>query len=383
MTNEDELTDRRDNSRTIRARRGSEIVAKSWATEAAVRMLMNNLDDEVAEDPQSLVVYGGIGRAARNWACYDKIVETLERLERRRNLADPVGQAGRRVPHPQGRAARAPRQLQPRPQMGDLGDVQRARSRRADDVRPDDRRQLDLHRHPGHRPRHVRNLRRNGPPALWRRPHGQMDPDRRPRRDGRRAAARRGHGRGALHRGRSARKAGSRSASKPATSTAARPASTRRSTIIAEATEPTSRRPARQRRRNPPRNGRARHPPRRGHRPDQRARPRQRLLPGRLERRQMAGDARARPASRRRRRAPVDGRATSKRCSPSRRWASRPSIMATTSARKPRTRASPTRSTSPASSPPTSGPCSAAASARSAGSLCRAIPRTSTRPTSG
>ncbi|MEO6225336.1 MAG: urocanate hydratase [Sphingomicrobium sp.] len=72
--------DRRDNSRHIRARRGSEIVAKSWATEAAVRMLMNNLDDEVAEDPQNLVVYGGIGRAARNWQCYDKIVETLERL---------------------------------------------------------------------------------------------------------------------------------------------------------------------------------------------------------------------------------------------------------------------------------------------------------------
>ena len=71
---------RRDNSRHIRARRGSEIVAKSWATEAAVRMLMNNLDDEVAEDPQSLVVYGGIGRAARNWACFDRIVETLERL---------------------------------------------------------------------------------------------------------------------------------------------------------------------------------------------------------------------------------------------------------------------------------------------------------------
>jgi urocanate hydratase len=72
--------DRRDNSRHIRARRGSEILAKSWTTEAAVRMLMNNLDGEVAEDPQSLVVYGGIGRAARNWACFDKIVETLERL---------------------------------------------------------------------------------------------------------------------------------------------------------------------------------------------------------------------------------------------------------------------------------------------------------------
>jgi len=89
------LTDRRDNSRHIRARRGSEIVAKSWATEAAVRMLMNNLDDEVAEDPQSLVVYGGIGRAARNWACFDRIVETLERLDDDQTLlvqsGKPVG----------------------------------------------------------------------------------------------------------------------------------------------------------------------------------------------------------------------------------------------------------------------------------------------------
>ncbi len=75
------MSDRRDNSRRIRARTGSQIKAKSWATEAAVRMLMNNLDDEVAEDPQSLVVYGGIGRAARNWECFDRIVETLERLE--------------------------------------------------------------------------------------------------------------------------------------------------------------------------------------------------------------------------------------------------------------------------------------------------------------
>jgi urocanate hydratase len=72
---------RLDTSRIIRAPRGSKITAKSWLTEAAKRMLMNNLDPEVAEHPQSLVVYGGIGRAARNWACYDKIVETLDRLE--------------------------------------------------------------------------------------------------------------------------------------------------------------------------------------------------------------------------------------------------------------------------------------------------------------
>ncbi|XQW84698.1 urocanate hydratase [Thalassotalea piscium] len=75
-------TDKRfDTNRKIRAARGSEITAKSWLTEAAKRMLMNNLDEEVAEHPQSLVVYGGIGRAARDWECYDKIVETLDRLE--------------------------------------------------------------------------------------------------------------------------------------------------------------------------------------------------------------------------------------------------------------------------------------------------------------
>ncbi len=89
------MTDRRDNSRHIRARRGSEIKAKQWSTEAAVRMLMNNLDDEVAEDPQNLVVYGGIGRAARNWECFDKIVETLERLDEDQTLlvqsGKPVG----------------------------------------------------------------------------------------------------------------------------------------------------------------------------------------------------------------------------------------------------------------------------------------------------
>ena len=68
-------------SSIIRAPRGSKITSKSWLTEAAKRMLMNNLDPEVAEHPKSLVVYGGIGRAARNWQCYDKIIETLDRLE--------------------------------------------------------------------------------------------------------------------------------------------------------------------------------------------------------------------------------------------------------------------------------------------------------------
>jgi len=69
-----------DTTRTIRAPRGTERTARSWITEAVLRMLMNNLDPEVAERPQELVVYGGIGRAARDWACFDKIVEVLRRL---------------------------------------------------------------------------------------------------------------------------------------------------------------------------------------------------------------------------------------------------------------------------------------------------------------
>lgn len=70
----------RHNIREIRAPHGSEISAKSWLTEAPLRMLMNNLDPDVAENPNELVVYGGIGRAARTWADYDKIVETLRTL---------------------------------------------------------------------------------------------------------------------------------------------------------------------------------------------------------------------------------------------------------------------------------------------------------------
>ena len=66
--------------RVIKAPTGTTLSAKSWLTEAPLRMLMNNLDPEVAEHPNALVVYGGIGRAARDWPCYDKIVEVLKRL---------------------------------------------------------------------------------------------------------------------------------------------------------------------------------------------------------------------------------------------------------------------------------------------------------------
>ncbi|WP_404400644.1 urocanate hydratase [Idiomarina seosinensis] len=86
---------RLDTTRTIRADRGTELTTANWQIEAAKRMLMNNLDAEVAEHPQGLVVYGGIGRAARNWPCYDKIVETLEQLKPDQSLliqsGKPVG----------------------------------------------------------------------------------------------------------------------------------------------------------------------------------------------------------------------------------------------------------------------------------------------------
>jgi urocanate hydratase len=72
---------RHDPTRVIRAPRGSTLTCKSWLTEAPFRMLQNNLDAEVAERPQDLVVYGGIGRAARNWECYDQILESLKVLE--------------------------------------------------------------------------------------------------------------------------------------------------------------------------------------------------------------------------------------------------------------------------------------------------------------
>jgi urocanate hydratase len=89
------MTTRVDTRRTIRAPRGTQLSAKSWLTEAPLRMLMNNLDPDVGERPQELVVYGGIGRAARNWECYDAIVATLKRLEADETLliqsGKPVG----------------------------------------------------------------------------------------------------------------------------------------------------------------------------------------------------------------------------------------------------------------------------------------------------
>jgi len=81
--------------RVVRAARGTQLSAKSWLTEAPLRMLMNNLDPEVAERPEDLVVYGGIGKAARNWECFDRICSSLKALDSDESLlvqsGKPVG----------------------------------------------------------------------------------------------------------------------------------------------------------------------------------------------------------------------------------------------------------------------------------------------------
>lgn len=86
---------RTDTTRVIKAPTGTQLTCKSWLTEAPFRMIQNNLHPDVAENPQSLVVYGGIGRAARNWECYDQILESLKQLEDDQTLlvqsGKPVG----------------------------------------------------------------------------------------------------------------------------------------------------------------------------------------------------------------------------------------------------------------------------------------------------
>lgn len=89
------MTNPRHNTRTVRSPHGADITAKHWTTEAPMRMLMNNLDPDVAENPHELVVYGGIGRAARTWADFDNIVGTLKDLREDQTLlvqsGKPVG----------------------------------------------------------------------------------------------------------------------------------------------------------------------------------------------------------------------------------------------------------------------------------------------------
>ena len=158
-----------------------QLSCRGWPQEAAYRMLQNNLDPEVAERPDDLVVYGGTGRAARSWEAFDAMLAHAAHARRRRDDARAVGQAGRRLPHPRVGAAGAPRQLQPRSGLGDVGRVPPARGGRTDDVRADDGRLVDLHRHARDPAGHVRVLRRDRPPALRRDVGGDDHPDRRAR----------------------------------------------------------------------------------------------------------------------------------------------------------------------------------------------------------
>ncbi len=159
-------------------------------------MLLNNLDPEVAEHPERLVVYGGSGRAARSHEALKDDRPHAPAPPRRRDAARPERQAGRGLPHGRVGAARAHRELAARAAVGDLGRVPAARGRGPDDVRPDDRRQLDLHRHAGDPPGHVPDVRGRRRAALRvARPQRADDPHGRARRDGRRAAARGDDGR--------------------------------------------------------------------------------------------------------------------------------------------------------------------------------------------
>ncbi len=131
-----------------------------------MRMLMNNLDPDVAEDPDRLVVYGGSGRAARSWACFDAIVAALKDLEGDETL---LVQSGKPVgvfrTHPG-----APRVLIANalivPAWATFENFRDLEDRGLDDVRPDDRGQLDLHRHAGHPAGHLRDARLGGPALL-------------------------------------------------------------------------------------------------------------------------------------------------------------------------------------------------------------------------
>jgi urocanate hydratase len=82
-------------ARPVRAPRGSQLSCRNWLIEAAYRMIQNNLDPEVAENPDALVVYGGIGKAARNWDCYEAILDALKTLQADESLliqsGKPVG----------------------------------------------------------------------------------------------------------------------------------------------------------------------------------------------------------------------------------------------------------------------------------------------------
>ena len=372
-----------DNARVIRAPRGTELPAKSWLTEAPLRMLMNNLDPEVAERPAELVVYGGIGRAARDWESFDRIVATLRELEDDETLlvqsGKPVGVFRTHADAP--RVLIANSNLVPHWATWE----------------------------------HFNELDRKGLMMYGQMTAGswiyigtqgivqgtyetfvEM---------GRRHYGGDLAGRWILTAG-----LGGMGGAQPLAAVMAgrlllavecQPSRIEmrlrtgyldaQAETLDEALAMIERscareeaglgRPARQRRRDLAGAGAARRAARRGDRPDLGARSGQRLPAQGLDA-GATGRAGARPTPRRSQQAAKRSMAEHVRAMLDFHSAAcRPSTTATTSARWPRTRASPTPSTSRASCRPTSARCSAAASARSAGRRCRAIRRTSTAPT--
>ena len=175
--------------REVRAPRGSELSCRGWPQEAAMRMLMNNLDPEVAENPAELVVYGGTGRAARSWEAFDAIVRTLRTLEGDETLlvqsGKPVGVFRTHEWAP--RVLIANSNLVP--DWATWDEFRRLEQLGLTMYGQMTAGLLDLHRHPGHRAGHLRVLRRDRAAPL-RRLAGRHDhADRRPRRHGRRPAA--------------------------------------------------------------------------------------------------------------------------------------------------------------------------------------------------
>ena len=195
--------------RVIHAPRGTQISCKSWLQEAALRMLMNNLDPEVAENPDELIIYGGRGKAARNWPAYDAIVRALRDLENDETL---LVQSGKPVgifrTHPD-----APRVLIANsnivPAWATQANFDKWEREGPHHVRTDDGRKLDLYRYAGNPARNIRDVGQPGAAERLGHAPGQIRADGRVGGHGRSTAARRydESGRGARRRGGSAARA--------------------------------------------------------------------------------------------------------------------------------------------------------------------------------
>ena len=370
-------------ARTVHAPRGTELSCRGWPQEAALRMLMNNLDPDVAERPDELVVYGGTGRAARSWEAFDAILATLRELAGDETL---LVQSGKPVGVFRTHEW-APRVLIANSNLvagvGNLGRVPAPRGARADDVRADDGRLLDLYREPGHRAGDLRVLRGDRAAALRRLARRNGHAHRRAGRDGRRAAAC-----GDDERGRCAVRGGRPRPDPPPARDAlprrggGRPGRRRRALPARQARAARAeRRALRERRR---RSARAAPPGLRGgrgDRPDERSRPARRLHPRRPDARRGGGAARDAIRTSTSTGRGCRPRPTASRWSASWTRAPRSSTTGTACAPRPSSAASSAPSTTRASSRPTSARSSARAGGRSAGSRCPATPRTSRPPT--